>query len=47
MRYPAAHTEPAPPPSPRRPPVLELFLLFLVWLVVLFRWMFWGGDGWS
>lgn len=27
--------------------MVEFFLLFLVWLVVLFRWMFWGGDGWS
>jgi len=27
--------------------MVEFFVLFLVWLVVLFRWMFWGGDGWS
>jgi len=27
--------------------MVEFMLLFLIWLVVLFRWMFWGGDGWS
>jgi len=27
--------------------MVEFMLLFLIWLVVLFRWMFWGGDGLS
>jgi len=27
--------------------VVEFLLLFVVWIFVLFRWMFRGGDGWS